>query len=82
MLLIFYFRTKQQKEDEINVHSNLIDRQYLRFIADNLLAYTIIFQQLLPRFLRIDLTSPKEAVLIYRVTKVCNIAIVRSKKNL
>ncbi|XP_058808686.1 sphingomyelin phosphodiesterase 4 [Phymastichus coffea] len=40
------------------------------FISNNLLAYTAIFQQLLPRFMRTDLVAPKNAHMLYRVTKV------------
>lgn len=42
------------------------------FIAENLLAYIVIFQQLLPRFIRVDLSSPKNALMLYRLTKVFN----------
>ncbi|XP_023727269.1 sphingomyelin phosphodiesterase 4 isoform X8 [Cryptotermes secundus] len=47
-----------------------VDRQWLSFIAENLLSYTIIFKQLLPRFTRLDLTTPKNAHMLFRVTKV------------
>lgn len=40
------------------------------FIAHNLLAYSAIFQQLLPRFMRTDLVAPKNALMLFRVTKV------------
>lgn len=47
-----------------------VDREYLPFIAENLLMYVVIFQQLLPRFTRVDLVSPKMAVMLYRISKV------------
>lgn len=39
-------------------------------MAENLLAYMVIFQQLLPRFSRVDLASPKNSLMLYRLTKV------------
>lgn len=39
-------------------------------MAENLLAYIVIFQQLLPRFSRVDLASPKNSLMLYRLTKV------------
>lgn len=47
-----------------------VDRRWLNFIAENLLSYTVIFRQLLPRFTRFDLTTPKNAHMLFRVTKV------------
>ncbi|XP_066260835.1 sphingomyelin phosphodiesterase 4 isoform X1 [Euwallacea similis] len=43
---------------------------HLPFIAENLLCYVVIFEQLLPRFCRVDLVSPKISVMLYRITKV------------
>ncbi|KAG5872702.1 hypothetical protein JTB14_008796 [Gonioctena quinquepunctata] len=47
-----------------------VEREFLPFIAENLLAYTVIFQQLLPRFGRVDLVSPKMSLMLYRIAKV------------
>jgi sphingomyelin phosphodiesterase 4 len=47
-----------------------VDRRWLNFIAENLLSYTVIFRQLLPRFTRLDLATPKNAHMLFRVTKV------------
>ncbi|EZA53176.1 Sphingomyelin phosphodiesterase [Ooceraea biroi] len=44
--------------------------RWISFVANNLLAYTAIFQQLLPRFMRTDLVAPKNALMLFRVTKV------------
>ncbi|XP_034951732.1 sphingomyelin phosphodiesterase 4 [Chelonus insularis] len=44
--------------------------RWMSFVANNLLAYTAIFQQLLPRFMRTDLVAPKNALMLFRVTKV------------
>lgn len=45
-------------------------RNHLHFIAENLLCYVVIFEQLLPRFCRVDLVSPKISLMLYRITKV------------
>ncbi|XP_063239013.1 sphingomyelin phosphodiesterase 4 [Bacillus rossius redtenbacheri] len=47
-----------------------VDARWLGFVAQNLLAYTAVFRQLLPRFSRVDLAMPKNAYMLYRVTKV------------
>lgn len=44
--------------------------KWMSFVANNLLAYTAIFEQLLPRFMRTDLVAPKNALMLFRVTKV------------
>lgn len=57
-------------DDNINNGLKPVDPEYLPFIAENILAYIVIFQQLLPRFLRVDLASPKNSLMLYRMTKV------------
>ncbi|XP_019762262.2 sphingomyelin phosphodiesterase 4 isoform X1 [Dendroctonus ponderosae] len=44
--------------------------EHLPFIANNLLCYVAIFEQLLPRFMRVDLVSPKMSLMLYRISKV------------
>ncbi|XP_043281782.1 sphingomyelin phosphodiesterase 4 isoform X2 [Venturia canescens] len=62
--------TKEGKpEDEDRGKINDPSR-WITFVANNLLAYTAIFQQLLPRFMRTDLVAPKNALMLFRVTKV------------
>lgn len=48
----------------------VVERRWLPFIAENLLAYTLVFQELIIRFCRIDLATPKNALMLFRVTKV------------
>ncbi|CAH0555499.1 unnamed protein product [Brassicogethes aeneus] len=62
------FSLNQDVED-LNQY-NSVDTDFLPFIAENLLAYVVIFQQLLPRFTRVDLVSPKMSLMLYRITKV------------
>lgn len=66
----FFFRKKLVEQDEQLTTASMVDRDYLPFIADNLLVYVVIFQQLLPRFIRVDLVSPKMAVMLFRISKV------------
>ncbi|KAJ8967174.1 hypothetical protein NQ317_006520 [Molorchus minor] len=62
--------TNPDVEDVAVMTQHSVDREYLPFITENLLAYTVIFQQLLPRFGRVDLVSPKMSLMLYRITKV------------
>ncbi|XP_054168242.1 sphingomyelin phosphodiesterase 4-like [Oppia nitens] len=49
----------------------LSDQQWKEFISDNLMFYSIIFRQLIPRFSRVlDLSSSKNALMLFRLTKV------------
>ena len=58
---------KSEEEERGKIHDVC---RWMPFIAHNLLAYTAIFQQLLPRFMRTDLVAPKNALMLFRVTKV------------
>ncbi|XP_015116625.1 sphingomyelin phosphodiesterase 4 [Diachasma alloeum] len=58
---------KPPEEDRGKIHD---PERWMSFVANNLLAYTSIFQQLLPRFMRTDLVAPKNALMLFRVTKV------------
>lgn len=52
------------------VAPNTLDATYIQFIAENFPSYTCIFQLVLPRFMRLDLTSPKNAIMLFRLGKV------------
>ncbi|CAK9809971.1 Sphingomyelin phosphodiesterase 4 [Anthophora plagiata] len=58
---------KSEEEERGKIHDVY---RWMPFIAHNLLAYTVIFQQLLPRFMRTDLVAPKNALMLFRLTKV------------
>lgn len=58
---------KIEEEERGKIHD---PGRWISFVANNLLAYTAIFQQLLPRFMRTDLVAPKNALMLFRVTKV------------
>lgn len=53
-----------------------VEKEHLQFIAENLLAYVVIFQQLILRFCRVDLASPKMSLMLFRLTKVFNQTII------
>lgn len=63
-------------EELISTNSNkseisLTDHRWKQFISDNLLFYSVIFRQLIPRFCRLlDLSSSKNSLMLFRVTKV------------
>ncbi|XP_012542626.1 sphingomyelin phosphodiesterase 4 [Monomorium pharaonis] len=58
---------KAEEEERGKIHD---PSRWISFVANNLLAYTVVFQQLLPRFTRTDLVAPKNALMLFRVTKV------------
>ncbi|XP_018017904.1 sphingomyelin phosphodiesterase 4 [Hyalella azteca] len=47
-----------------------VEWQWQRFMADNLLFYSGILTTVLPRLLRLDLSAPKNAHMLYRISKV------------
>lgn len=47
-----------------------IHKRYETFITENMISYTQIFVQLLPRFERLDFSSIKNVHMMYRLTKV------------
>jgi len=48
----------------------VVDRRWQNFIAENVLQYTVVLRQLLPRFFRMDLTASKNAYMLFRIAKV------------
>ncbi|XP_053988733.1 sphingomyelin phosphodiesterase 4 [Hylaeus anthracinus] len=62
--------TKEGKPEEEERGKIYDAYRWMPFVANNLLAYTAIFEQLLPRFMRTDLVAPKNALMLFRVTKV------------
>ncbi|XP_022096197.1 sphingomyelin phosphodiesterase 4-like isoform X2 [Acanthaster planci] len=46
------------------------EERWLKFVSCNLLFYTVLFQEFLPRAFRQDLTGPKNAIVLFRVAKV------------
>lgn len=59
------------KDEKVEDESGAaVGPEYAQFMAENLLAYTVLFQQLLPRFTNVDIASPKIALILFRLTKV------------
>uniref|UniRef100_A0A6A7FTK8 Sphingomyelin phosphodiesterase 4-like isoform X2 n=2 Tax=Hirondellea gigas TaxID=1518452 RepID=A0A6A7FTK8_9CRUS len=50
-----------------------VEWQWQRFVADNLLLYSSILNLVLPRLLRLDLSAPKNAHMLYRISKVLSL---------
>lgn len=53
-----------------NDGEKVVDWRWQTFIAENLLFYTLFLQKVILRFLRVELTSPKNALMLYRISKV------------
>lgn len=47
-----------------------VDSAWQQFVAENILFYTTIVKLLLPRFFRMDLTSSKNAYMLFRLAKI------------
>ncbi|XP_014666668.1 PREDICTED: sphingomyelin phosphodiesterase 4-like isoform X2 [Priapulus caudatus] len=47
-----------------------VNQQWQLFVTDNLLYFTVMFQAFLPRVFRTDLSCPRNAYMLFRVTKV------------
>nr|XP_042898272.1 sphingomyelin phosphodiesterase 4 isoform X2 [Parasteatoda tepidariorum] len=52
------------------IQCDLEPSTWQKFLTENILFYTTIFVQILRRFLRMDLSCPKNAYMLYRLTKV------------
>nr|XP_027226793.1 sphingomyelin phosphodiesterase 4-like isoform X1 [Penaeus vannamei] len=48
----------------------MVEGKWQGFIAENLLFYTLLFYHLICRLFRLDLSAPKNAHILFRVTKV------------
>jgi len=49
------------------------------FVEENLLFYTVFFQEFLSRVFRMDLTTPFNACMLYRMAKVSLLIVFRRK---
>ena len=60
--------------DKDEERSNEVEEDWLTggFIGDNLLHFVVPFPDFLKRLFRMDLSSPINAVMLYRVCKVFN----------
>lgn len=65
------FRFPASNNNQEEQHTNALDASFTQFIAENFPSYTCIFQLVLPRFMRLDLSAYKNAVMLFRLGKVC-----------
>ena len=47
-----------------------VDMKWQTFVAENLLFYTYFLQKVIQRFLRVELSSSKTCLMLYRISKV------------
>lgn len=67
----YSFERLRDQEEAIHYMDNQpIQRPFDSFVKENMLSYTQIFIQLLPRFERLDLCSVKNASMMHRLLKV------------
>lgn len=52
------------------IDAPFIENHWRNFISDNLLYYTVIFSSLVDRLLKLDLSSSRNALMLFRVIKV------------
>ncbi|XP_041977884.1 sphingomyelin phosphodiesterase 4 [Aricia agestis] len=62
------YPTAQAYQEDAN--TGTLDSSFAQFIAENFPTYTCILQLILPRFLRLDLSAYKNAVMLFRLGKV------------
>ncbi|CAG5122623.1 unnamed protein product, partial [Candidula unifasciata] len=50
-----------------------VDNKWSHFVEDNLLFYTVLLREFIPRIYRMDLTSPYSAYMVYRVSRILSL---------
>lgn len=70
MYTFLHFRFPTANNNQEETSSNTLDASFTQFIAENFPSYTCIFQLVLPRFMRLDLTAYKNAIMLFRLGKV------------
>ncbi|KAK3745202.1 hypothetical protein RRG08_012386 [Elysia crispata] len=69
------FRTRTQLEAQHSDTdlSKTVEDRWDSFVEDNLLFYTVLTSQFIPRVFRMDLTSPYSAYMVYRVSRILSL---------
>lgn len=63
--------TRSPAQNNIDLESQrVVESKWEGFVAENLLFYTLLFYHLVSRLFRLDLSAPKNAQILFRVTKV------------
>lgn len=58
-----------------NDGDKVVDWKWQNFVAENLLFYTLFLQKIILRFLRVELSSPKNSLMLYRISKVIRLRL-------
>lgn len=61
-----YIPNKSRNSDGDKV----VDFKWQNFVAENLLYYSLFLEKVILRFVRLDLSSSKTALMLYRISKV------------
>ncbi|XP_039747196.1 sphingomyelin phosphodiesterase 4 isoform X2 [Pararge aegeria] len=64
----YRFPGAQRNPEEGN--ANMLDESFTQFLAENFPTYTCIFQLVIPRFMRLDISVYRNAVMLFRLGKV------------
>ncbi|KAK7506108.1 hypothetical protein BaRGS_00002830 [Batillaria attramentaria] len=68
-------RSKDPRYREPESRERNVEEKWDQFIEDNLLFYTVLFQEFVPRVYRMDLTSPQSAYMLFRVYSLPNLGV-------
>lgn len=74
-LFFFDSRFPVSNNNQEEGNANNLDASFTQFIAENFPSYTCIFQLVIPRFMRLDLTTYKNAVMLFRLGKVMSVVV-------
>ncbi|XP_023947971.2 sphingomyelin phosphodiesterase 4 [Bicyclus anynana] len=64
------YRVPDAQRNREEANANTLDESFTQFIAENFPSYTCIFQLVIPRFMRLDISTYKNAVMLFRLGKV------------
>lgn len=67
---LFIFRNPGAQRNHEEGNATTLNESFTQFIAENFPSYTCIFQLVIPRFTRLDLSAYKNAVMLFRLGKV------------
>ena len=56
--------------ERAGAEEGVVEQRWQIFIAENVVLYTAVLRQLLPRFFRMDLTASNNAYMLFRISKV------------
>ncbi|CAL1546293.1 unnamed protein product [Lymnaea stagnalis] len=59
----------QHSDTDVSI-GKLVENKWDSFVEDNLLFYTVLTSEFIPRIYRMDMTSPYSAYMVYRVSRV------------